>query len=290
MNDRVIVGVDGSAPGRYALGWAAEEVRVRPRPLHLLHACGWQLLDPPLGPNGYRRPVSARTRDDVYAEAEKMLAETAAMLDPAIPVTTEISDDLPGRALLSASLTAATVIVGSRGTGGFPGLLVGSVAEKVAAHGRCPVVVVRPAASPDGPVMVAVNGSKTGQGALRYAFEQAGARRVPLRAVYALRWPVAAGHGEPVPVISDRARLADEEEELLAASLAGLGRQFPGVVVERRLVRGCTAPALIAASTDVALTVVGPQDHGGFTGLLPGSVSHQLLHHAAGPVAVVNAQ
>jgi nucleotide-binding universal stress UspA family protein len=289
MDGRVVVGIDGSAPCRYALDWAVQEVRVRPRPLHLLHACGWPLLDLPLGPDSYRLPASARTHDDVYAVAEKMLADAVAVVDPAIPVTTEISSDLPGRALLTVSRTASTVVVGGRGTGGFAGLLLGSVAEQVATHGRCPVVVVRPAPAPDGPVMVAVDGSKAGQSALRYAFEQAVARHLPLRAVHAWRWPVAAGPGEQVPLVYDRAALEREEERVLDESLAGLCGCFPEVVVQRRLVRGRTAPALIAASADASLTVVGSRGHGGFTGLLLGSVSHQMLHHAAGPVAVIHA-
>jgi nucleotide-binding universal stress UspA family protein len=289
MHGRVVVGVDGSVTGRYALDWATEEVRVRPRPLHLLHACGWPLLDVPLGPSVYRLPASARARDDVYAVAEKILAEAASRVDPAIPVTSEISSDLPARALLTASHTATAVVVGSRGTGGFAGLLLGSVAEQVAAHGRCPVVVVRPAPSPRGPVVVGVDGSPASRAALRYAAGQAAARGAVLRAVHAWRWPVSTRPGEQVPLVYDREALAGEEERLLADELAGLAEEFPGLVVERRLVRDRAAPALLEAAADAALTVVGSRGHGGFTGLLLGSVSNQVLHHAAGPVVVVHA-
>ena len=105
MGGRLVVGIDGSVASRYALEWAVAEVHLRPRRLHLLHACGWPLVDLPLGPDAYRLPASARTREDVYALAEKMLADAASRVDPAIPVTTEISSDLPGRALLAASGT-----------------------------------------------------------------------------------------------------------------------------------------------------------------------------------------
>jgi len=286
---RTVVGVDGSVAARYALEWAAADVHLRPRRLHLLHACGWPLVDLPLGPDAYRLPASARTREDVYALAEKMLADAASLVDPEIPVTTEISSDLPGRALLAASETADTVVVGSRGTGGFAGLLLGSVAEQVASHGRCPVVVVRPAPAPHGPVVVGIDGSPASLAALRYAADQAVARGTLLRAVHAWRWPVSAGPGDQVPVDHDRAVPAVDEERVLVEALAGLGAEFPDLTVERRLIHGRAAPALLSAGSDAALTVVGSHGRGGFTGLLVGSVSHQVLHHAAGPVAVVHA-
>lgn len=288
MGGRVVVGVDGSVTGRYALDWAIEEVRVRPRPLHLVHACGWPLLDLPLGPDGYRLPATAHIHDDVQAVAEKLLADAASRVDPAIPVTTEISSDLPGRTLIAAARTAATVVVGNRGTGGFTSLLLGSVAEQVARHGRCPVAVVRPAPEPHGPVVVGVDGSPGSLAALRYAASQAAARGVTLRVVHAWRWPARTGPGEQVPLVHDPAVLAGEEERLLAESVAGLAEDFPDLAVDRRLVHDRAAPALIAAAADAAMTVVGSRGRGGFTGLLLGSVSHQILHHAAGPVVVVH--
>jgi nucleotide-binding universal stress UspA family protein len=289
MDGRIVVGVDGSEASRHALDWAVRESRVRPRPLHLLHACGWPLLDLPLGPDGYRLPASSRTPDGVHTMAEKILSDAAAAVDPQIPVTTEISSDLPGRALLTASRTAAIIVVGNRGSGGFAGLLLGSVVEQVAAHGRCPVAVVRPASSPNGPIMVAVDGSRAGQAALRYGFEQAVARRSRLRAVHAWRWPVSAEPGDPVPLVYDRSALAESEQRTLADALTAFRTEFPDVPVEQCLIRGRTTPALIAAAADAAMTVVGSRGRGCFTGLFLGSVSHQLLHHAVGPVVVVHA-
>lgn len=287
MDGRVVVGIDGTVASRRALDWAIAEVRARPRPLHLLYACGWALLELPMGPDGYRLPMGSG--GDVHAMAEKILAEAAGVVGPATGVSTEISTDLPGRALLTASRTASTVVVGSRGAGGFGGLLLGSVAEQVAAHGRCPVVVVRPAPDPGGPVVVGVDGSPASRAALRYAAGQAVARDVVLRAVHVWRWPVPAGPGDMLPPVYDPAVLAAEEQRVLAEAVAGLAVDMPDLRVERRLVRGRAAPALLAAAGDAALTVVGSRGHGGFTGLLLGSVSHQLLHHAAGPVAVVHA-
>jgi nucleotide-binding universal stress UspA family protein len=136
---------------------------------------------------------------------------------------------------------------------------------------------------------VGVDGSSASQAALRYAAGQAAARGTMLRAVHAWRWPVSTGPGDQVPLVYDPEVLAGEDERVLAEAPAGLTGEFPDLPVERRLIRERAAPALLAASSDAALTVVGSRGRGGFTGLLLGSVSHQVLHHAAGPVAVVHA-
>ncbi len=74
---------------------------------------------------------------------------------------------------------------------------------------------------------------------------------------------------------------------MLAEALGGLGEKYPDVTVHRELVRGRVRHSLIEASADAGLVVVGARGHGGFTGLLLGSVSQALLHHAHCPVAVV---
>ena len=145
MDTRVVVGVDGSSQSLEALDWAVADLRVRPRRLHLLYACGWSFVDLPLSGDGLRLPTTAHRPEGVYLVAEKILAEAAGRVDIDIPVTTEISTDLPGRALLTASCTAGLVVVGTHGSGGFAGLLLGSVASQVTAHGQCSVVVVRAA-------------------------------------------------------------------------------------------------------------------------------------------------
>jgi nucleotide-binding universal stress UspA family protein len=268
MEGHVVVGVDGSKESLAAIDWAVADVRVRPRRLHLLHACGWSLVTLPLRGDGLHLPPEIRAPEGAYLVAQKLLGEAAGRVDINVPVTTEISTDVPGRALLTASRTAGLVVVGAHGTGGFAGLLLGSVASQVTAHGRCPVVVVRPAPVAEGPVLVGVDGSPVSRRAMEFAHAYAAAHHRVLVALH-------ASHG-PEPA-------ADPD-----ALLARLPRD-PVVPVDRRLVRDRAAPALIEASAGASLTVVGSRGRGGFTGLLLGSVSHQVLHHAAGPVAVVHA-
>ena len=117
-------------------------------------------------------------------------------------------------------------MVGSRGLGGFAGLLLGSVGAAVAAHAACPVVVVRGAADAqqDGPILVGVDGSPQSDAALAFAVEAAVARRAPLRAVHA--WmdsvvPVVVS--EPV----DWDEVVKKEASVLTERLTGW-REAPG--------------------------------------------------------------
>lgn len=90
-----------------------------------------------------------------------------------------------------------------------------------------------------------------------------------------------------MPLVTDLDRLQDDEQRLLAEALAGWQARYPQVQVERRLLRSRTRPALIEASRTAQLVVVGARGRGGFAGLLLGSTSQALLHHADCPVAVI---
>jgi nucleotide-binding universal stress UspA family protein len=132
-----------------------------------------------------------------------------------------------------------------------------------------------------------VDGSPTSAAAIGFAAEQAAWRKTNLVAVHAWAQPVSTGPGDMLPLVYDPDLLAAEEARVLAESVAGIGATHPDVNVERRLVEDRAASALIEQSRRAQLVVVGSRGHGGFTGLLLGSVSHALLHHADCPVAVV---
>ncbi|MEV0133213.1 universal stress protein [Dactylosporangium sp. NPDC050688] len=84
------------------------------------------------------------------------------------------------------------------------------------------------------------------------------------------------------------ALLETTERQLLEASVAGWTEKYPTVALQTRLVNGRTAQALLEASGSAQLIVVGSRGHGGFAGLLLGSVGQQLMHHAACPVQIVH--
>jgi nucleotide-binding universal stress UspA family protein len=195
----------------------------------------------------------------------------------------------PEAVLEAESRWAELVVVGNRGLGGFTGLLIGSVAVALAAHAECPVVVVR-GAEPDQaaplpePVVVGVDGSPQSEAALAFAFAAADLRRVPLVAVHA--WWDLLVDPTMAPLVDWDAAEADEHE-VLAERLAGWTQTYPDVPVRRLVVRDRPARALVEESGRAQLVVAGSRGRGGLRGMLLGSVSQALLHHAHCPVAVV---
>ncbi|WP_443041540.1 universal stress protein [Streptomyces sp. B21-083] len=289
--DPVVVGVDGSPSSLDAVELAAREAGLRGVGLRLVHAFGWPSMHlPPGGPPW--NPAMAGVRelvDGTLIEAE----ERARRAVPQVDVTREVTVGEPLMVLEIESRSASLVVVGSRGLGAFGSLLLGSTAVHLTAHGRCPVLVVRGRPDPSGPVLLAVDGSPAGEAAVEFAFAEASLRGVDLLALHV--WNTRSerayeGPGDPLNAVVDIERLRQEEQRLLDETVAPWKERHPRLVVERRLVRSRVRPALIEASRDAQLVVVGARGRGGFTGLLLGSVSQALLHHAHSPVAVVRAE
>ena len=131
---RVVVGVDGSAGSRRALRRAALEALAHDATLEVVLA--WGLLDQPGGGAFDPQYDQDAARDDLQRIVE-------GELDPVPPgIALRPVNDLPSRALLTAGEGAWTLVVGSRGLGGFKGLLLGSVSQQVVHHAPCPVMVV----------------------------------------------------------------------------------------------------------------------------------------------------
>jgi nucleotide-binding universal stress UspA family protein len=282
---RVVVGFDGSDSSTRAAEWAANEARTRGRGLTLVHA-----LLPPVttGGLGIGLPPSLDLIEQLERHARERLDEFAASLD-GLDVRTAVSIGSPSAVLLEASETADLVVVGSRGRGGFAGLLLGSVGGQVAAHASCPVAVIRQLAPDSGrTVVVGIDGSPAAEAALAFAFDEASHHGWSVTAVHA--WDVPAYDllivpNGPVPV--PLADVADDEVRLTAEVLAGFRDDYPDVDVEERLVRSPAVQALVEASARAAMVVVGTHGHGPAVGALLGSVSHGLLHKATVPVVVV---
>jgi len=181
-------------------------------------------------------------------------------------------------------------VLGRRGTGGFMGLPVGSVSVAVATHAQCPVVVVvRDDAppSPNSPIVVGVEESADARLAVGFAFEEAAARGAGLVAVRAWTPPSSPWRSDRWPLDLDTDEVELAERNLASHTLHDWCERYPAVEVSVQTVSATPAHALEIASRDAQLLVVGCQGRGGFHGLLLGSVSVQVLHHARCPVAVV---
>ena len=288
MNTRVVarpilVGVDGSAAGTAGLGWAVAEARRRSVPLQVVYALE-------------QRHSDAFTRaNPLYVADERREAE--AVLDTAVGYAHGLAADVdvrpvlevgsPAVVLLARSAAAEMVVVGSRGRGGFAGLLLGSTSLQVAAHAPCPVVVLRGVTGPVGPagrIVVGVDGSPSSELAVRFAFTRAQQTGRGLTAAH--MWHAPAGRVDLRWSVG-REQAEKEAQALLADRLVPWRERYPEVDVVEKTARGNAAAVLIGESAGAELLVVGSHGRGGFGGLLLGSVSHAVLHHARCPVAVV---
>jgi len=281
----IVVGVDGSAPSDNAVRLAARMAAGRRRPLHIVHAFVWPLLNIPLGPPPGGPPDSGLTHG-----AERIVADAATLArnaEPGLEVSTEVISGTPAGVLVQVAEGAALVVLGDRGLGGFGSLMLGSVGVEVASHAPCPVVITRGQPDRAGEVLVGVDASPDGAHALAFAFDEAARRGVGIVALHAYTHPVAMYPGDMLLPVFDRDQLENEERLVLREALAGYQERYPSTQVRSVLVQESAARALVHASGEASLVVVGSRGLGGFKGLALGSVSHAVMHHAACPVAVV---
>lgn len=284
----IIAGVDGSAYGLQAVRWAAEEARRRDTRLRIVYAIVSWLFQTDVDPRVREVRDWLRSSGQEVVDGAVALARERA---PGVAVSAEMVPGGPSKALIEAGGAAEMVVVGCHGAGTLTGLVLGSVALQVATHAPCPIVIVRHLEPhPVREVVVGADGSASCQAAIGFAFAEAALRRARLRAVLAWTHPAPAVPADVRPVVFDPALVADEEERVLAESLAGWQERFPDVEVVRDVVRGRAPRVLAAASAGVELLVVGTRGRGGFPGLMLGSVSHAMLHHARCPLAIVPPQ
>jgi nucleotide-binding universal stress UspA family protein len=150
---RIVVGVDGSEGSQDALRFALREARLRGATLHAVLAWELPLFEGAPGPflvevPGELAPPLEETRTALEAEAERALdaalAEALQGEEPGVEIRRDVVEAAPAQALLEAARGADLLVVGSRGRGGFRGLLLGSVGQRCARESPCPLVVVRP--------------------------------------------------------------------------------------------------------------------------------------------------
>jgi len=139
----IVVGVDGSDKSRTALLWAYNEAAHHAAAITVVST--WHPpalpMTPPYGslpPEGYLTEPERAALDML----EKFVAELDARTPP-VDVRTSVEKGNPAEVLIERSKEADLMVVGSRGHGGFKGMLLGSVSQHLVAHSECPVVVVR---------------------------------------------------------------------------------------------------------------------------------------------------
>ena len=294
VESRIIVGVDGSEQSQAALGWALGQAELVGADLVLAHT--WN-------PDSYATPAMAGAVPDMIQagalndEAEEL---AQAWLDDLVAATVArttasvsgvLASGSPAGHILDLSAQATMVVVGSRGRGGLRSAVLGSTSQQIAHHAQCPVVVVRDsAAATANQVVVGVDGSPASLVALREAFAQAKLRGASLLMVHAWSTSFAGTLGISGQYF-DRVRASEVDEgwALLNQSLEELQATDQSVEIIERLEQGSPAAAIIEASKEAVLTVVGSRGRGGFAGLVLGSVSGSVLAHADSAVMVIRA-
>jgi nucleotide-binding universal stress UspA family protein len=274
----ILVGYDGSPGSEQALLWAAREARWRGTVLTVCHACAPGQAEAAAG--------DGRASGHMPAAGDQNLAK-------ALRFAQELMGPGQARPLLAAgaaahvlcehSADADMVMVGARGRGGLPGMLLGSVSQQVCAHARGRVVVVRghwhPAAQyAPGPVVVGADGSAGSRAAIAFAAEEAALAAVPLLAVCALADSPGSLGG------------AGRIQEAFDQDIALREKEYPELAILRQVAFGQPRTALLEAASGAQLLVVGARGRGGLEGMPLGSVSQAMLHHARCPVGVVHPQ
>lgn len=132
---RIVVGVDGSTSARAALAWAARQVRLTGAQLVVVGVWNWATT------HGFV-PVGFDWQQDIEAMLEDAIRQ-AVEPDQRAQVRKHVTQGQPAQVLVQESEGAELLVVGSRGRGGFTGMLLGSTSQHVVNHASCPVVVVR---------------------------------------------------------------------------------------------------------------------------------------------------
>lgn len=282
----IVVGYDGSPASETAADWASDEAERRRARVRLVHVLALPVVSSPM------RPAVTLPNEHLRLAAEQLLDQTCGRIrseHPGLDIGMAVEFGGSAATLLQEATEAALVVLGSRGLGELRDLAAGSVSAHVATHAHCPVVVIpsRWESDRDGGIVVGVDGSEISAAAVDFAFEQAQARSTTLTAVLAWHDPVRTGPGDMLPSVYDPDALEQEAAAVLAESVAGHAERYPDVPVKQELVRGHADDVLIDAGRSAELLVVGSRGRGAFRGLLLGSTSRSLVHHAPCPVAVV---
>lgn len=284
----IVIGYDGSPGSVSALHWAADAADHAPAPLRIVEAFEIVIVTRP-------SPGQVVPLEAVRTARQSALEKLAASIrddHPGLEVQTRLVGGPAPGTLLDAAQDARLVVLGSRGHGGWSGLLVGSVAVQVTTHAECPVVVIphdlRRHAQEGPTVVVGVDGSKASANAIDFAFGQAESLQAEVVALHAWTSPFLTYADGASMLQFDEEKIREESRLLVAESVAGAAADHPDVKWTTELVTGSAAQALVRRAESADLVVVGSRGRGGFTGLLLGSVSQSVLHHAHCPIAIVH--
>ncbi|MBO8194390.1 universal stress protein [Streptomyces oryzae] len=281
---RVVVGVDGSPHSLRALDRAADEAVRRGSELEVL--CGGV----PSRRSPY--PETEADRERMRQAAKEVAGDAAERIRSRVPgltvVATGVSEPAAD-ALIHRSRTAELTVVGTRGHGGFRGLLLGSVSLRLASHAAGPVMVVRgePPESGAAPGETVVGLKWEGATEpVEFAFQSARRSGSPLWVSHCWIYPMLPGVAlrlSPKEPSTETKRA----EQFLEDTLRPFRERYPEVQLGAEQHQGQAAEHLIKLSEGADLVVLGVRRQQRRLGLQLGPVVHAVLHHAKSSVVLV---
>lgn len=282
----IVIGTDGSPDAARAVAWATEQAALERRPLVVVSAAREVPALVAAGPGAtYTFPT------EEILESARAIADEAVTLAkghrPGVTVSGLAALGDPRTVLVDLTHEAHLLVLGSRGRGPLGSKLLGSVGAAVSKHASCPVVVCRP--GPDGArtrgVAVGADGTAESLPVVDFAFRQAALHSLPLSVVHCF-WDVRASVDDPAIASADEPGV-DEQQLLLAESVAGFRERYPEVDVTLTTARGSADDCLSALADAHDLVVVGRHPVHGVARRLMGAVSTSVLERSHTTVAVV---
>jgi nucleotide-binding universal stress UspA family protein len=278
----IVVGVDGSEQSDRAVRYAVTEARRRDTGITLVHAVH------ETAPMAAMLPLYSV---ESFAEVGRRLVDDAERLvgdvDPGIEVGTSVKGGSRVGVIVDAGEHASVIVLGHRSRSLASRVLTSSTTTGVAARAHCPVVSVPDNWVPGGNrgrVVVGIDESDASHDAVDLAFGEARRRDAELVVLHAWRLPTAYDDISYARVAVDEwMRSAGEEMEKV---LAPFREAYPDVEVEVALRHEYAGPALVEATKDADLIVVGRRGHGAPYGIYLGSLARMLIREGHCPVEV----
>ncbi|KOV49931.1 universal stress protein [Streptomyces sp. AS58] len=265
----MVVGIDGSDASLEAVDWASEAAVRHGVPLRLVHAT-----------------AGGHEASDAVDAATKRARDRS----PGVRLSSDVLRKDAASALVDEGRNAFALVLGSRGLGDLPGMLLGSVSLAVAARADCPVVVVRGAAEHQdarfGSIVVGVEDGEGSATAVQFAFREAHVRHCRLVAVHAWSAPAGVFAAPQVPSSNALDVHRRPPAQVLDDALRGPAEHYPDALVSRRLIEGSVRHALLDTASEADLLVVGARRRQG-RGLQLGLINHAALHYSPCPIALV---
>ncbi|MCY7325876.1 MAG: universal stress protein [Microbacteriaceae bacterium] len=279
MIERTIVGVDGSAKSNVALEWALGRERFRRGSIVLV-----RIVDDTIMAGDYL--VTERTIDAARDALSSQLTDVRRR-HPGLTIGSELVQGDPSTELARFSEATSLLVVGTRKRTGSRLRYAWSVGTRLATKAKGPVAIIPEGeVSTSADVVVAVDGSVGSITAVQFAAAEAAHAGGVLRAIHAWQAPLA-WQDAYAPEDDFLTSLEESHRQLLEDALVTVTARYPELTIDRQLVHGTPAWALLDAAREAGLLVVGNHGLSGVSRFLLGSVSHTVVLNIVSPTIVV---